>query len=109
MRTLVAVHEAGHAVAAALLGARTGYVTIVPIGRMAGHCRMPLPDGIESGAIALMAAAGDIAVELYRKGGVVLLDSLLHRYLGTEAPEAPSAELAAYLAGDAMKWNRALP
>ncbi|HEU4851135.1 MAG TPA: prolyl oligopeptidase family serine peptidase, partial [Telluria sp.] len=38
-----------------------------------------------------------------------LLDSLLHRYLGADAPEAPSPELAAYLAGSAMKSNGALP
>lgn len=38
-----------------------------------------------------------------------LLGALLHRYLGTDAPEAPSAELVAYLAGGAMKSNGALP
>ena len=38
-----------------------------------------------------------------------LLDSLLHRYLGADAPAAPSAELAAYLASGAMKHNAALP
>ena len=37
-----------------------------------------------------------------------LLDALLHRYLGTDAPAAPSAELAAYLASDVMKHNGAL-
>lgn len=37
-----------------------------------------------------------------------LLESLLHRYLGADAPAAPSAELAAYLASDALRHNAAL-
>lgn len=77
LRTLVAVHEAGHAVMAAMAGATTGYVTIVPTRATGGHCCMPLPPNCGEGARALTYAAGDAAVLIFRASGTAELQRLL--------------------------------
>lgn len=83
LRTLVAVHEAGHAVVASVFGARAGYVTIIPTTRTGGHCAMPISDGDE-GALAMLSAAGDCAVEIYRPGGAEMLDDLMRSAIARE-------------------------
>ncbi len=78
MKSMIAVHEAGHAIVAALFGARDGYVTIIPTNQTGGHCHMAPRGVMETGGIAILSMAGDVAVELFRSGGIDELRTLLH-------------------------------
>lgn len=62
-RIRLAHHEAGHAVAAEMLGYRVFSVTIVPDGRLAGSCKRAHTNG-NVRADLILAAAGR-ATEAY--------------------------------------------
>jgi hypothetical protein len=74
IRTLLAYHEAGHAVAATAAGLPVSHATVVPTPLALGHCGLGCGNRPRTTAGAIVSAAGDAAVILYagRRGFRVL-------------------------------------
>lgn len=69
VRTLLAYHEAGHAVVGCALGYAVRLVTIQPTPESHGHCSIDAIHSADPLHDSLISVAGDVAVELYEPGG----------------------------------------
>ena len=100
IRTLLAYHEAGHAVAAVLLGVQVEQVTIVPTAEALGRvCHAPEADPAKLNAISV---AGDVAVSIYRPGGKHLLERHAGQFNRPAGPCRPFLNDAECLAAVAV-------
>lgn len=93
IRTLVAYHEAGHAVATVSLGGRVERVSIIPTAETLGLVSLAEP-AADAWASQIVNLAGDIAVAIYRPDGADLLERHRRDFVRPPALNEPIAPTA---------------